>query len=192
MGPGSTELTEAQQRTRRRNRIWLLSITLVTLIMLAGGFYVGNLTASPPPPTPSRVPSGYKTVADGYFAYAVPSNWATSNLYSDFAGDLYNGGPSGWAGESTGARATAPYLGEPQPKALEAFGYDPPQPYQIGAGHPTSVSGATVAYEYTVTRPGGFTATAVDAWLASSGAELWLLIHASPATTNEILSTLRT
>jgi hypothetical protein len=186
------QLTPAQLRTRRRNRFWLVGITVATLTMLAVGFYIGNRTAGPAPPTPSLVPAGYKSVADNYFAYAVPSRWATSSLYSDFAGDLYNGDSSGWAAESVSARITAPVLGEPRPKSFEAFGEDPPRPYQISRGHPIAVTGATVAFEYTITRPGGFTATAVDAWQASSGAELWLLIDASSATTAEILSTLRT
>lgn len=188
----TSESPPTQQSTRRRNRFWLVAITVVTAIMLAAGYYIGNRTAAPAPPTPARVPPGYKAVADGYFAYAVPKGWATSSLYSDFAGDLYNGQASEFAAENLSARMTAPVPGEPRPKSLEAFGEDPPEPYQISGARPITVTGATVTYEYTISRPGGFTATAVDAWLASPGAELWLVIHASPATTDEILSTLRT
>ena len=48
-----------------------------------------------------------------------------------------------------------------------------------------------MAYRYTMTRPGGFEATAIDAWQSRSGAEIWLLIRADPATTASVLASLQ-
>ena len=42
-----------------------------------------------------------------------------------------------------------------------------------------------------MTRPGGFEATAIDAWQSSSGAEIWLLVRADPATTAAVLASLQ-
>jgi hypothetical protein len=42
-----------------------------------------------------------------------------------------------------------------------------------------------------MTRPGGFAATAVDAWRSATGAELWLVVDADPATTSAILASLK-
>ena len=47
-----------------------------------------------------------------------------------------------------------------------------------------------MAYRYTMTRPGGFEATAIDAWQSSSGAEIWLVVRADPATTAAVLASL--
>ena len=47
-----------------------------------------------------------------------------------------------------------------------------------------------MAFRYIPDRPGGFQATAVDAWQASTGAEIWLLVDADAATTSRILASL--
>jgi hypothetical protein len=61
----------------------------------------------------------------------------------------------------------------------------------MSAATPVLVKGATVAYRYTITRPQGFQAVAIDAWDANTGAELWLLVHADPVTTATVISTLK-
>ena len=47
-----------------------------------------------------------------------------------------------------------------------------------------------MAYRHLLTRPGGFQAVAIDAWQAGSGAEVWLLVHADPATTATVIGSL--
>ena len=71
-----------------------------------------------------------------------------------------------------------------------AFGEPQPGPYQAGGATPIRVPGATVAFRYTITTP-SFDATAVDAWQSNSGAEIWLLVYANPATTATVLGSLK-
>jgi hypothetical protein len=47
-----------------------------------------------------------------------------------------------------------------------------------------------VAYEYTLSRPQGFRAIAIDAWQAKTDAELWLLVRADSAHTTAVISSL--
>jgi hypothetical protein len=188
----SFELTPAERAIAKKNRRWLMTIALPTLVVGTIGILVSLYAATRGQTvTPSAVPAGYKSVPDGYFAYAVPSTWTTSILFSDYAGDLYNGEQSSWAAENLGTRLNPPTPGEAQPSSFKSFGQNVPTAYQLGPARLISVAGATVTYEYRMTRPGGFEATAVDAWESHTGAELWLLIHASPATTAEILGTLK-
>ena len=136
------------------------------------------------------VPAGYRAVSDGYFAYAVPSRWTLSTAYTDNVGDLDTAGNTGWIAEHVGARSAPPVPGEPAPATFATFGETLPVPYQLGPGVPTVVKGATLAYRYAFTRPGGFQATAVDVWQGRSGAEIWLLVRADAATTATILASL--
>lgn len=140
---------------------------------------------------PVQVPPGYQAISDGYFAYAVPSTWSQSSAYTDDVGDLDNQGSSGWAAEHVGAKASPPVAGETPPSSFATFGEERAVPYHLGAASPTQVKGASVAYRYTLTRPGGFEATAVDAWQSRTGAEIWLLVYADPATTSTVLASLQ-
>jgi hypothetical protein len=162
--------------------VLLTAITLVT-VMRAG--------SNPVPVKPLSVPSGYAPSTDGYFAYAFPASWSTNNIYSDNTGDNDLSGPSGWVAEHVGVRDSAPVVGETPPSTLKAFGMPRPTPYTLTGGTPVSVPGA-VALRYTMTRPGGFEATVIDAWRSGVGAEIWLVVHADPATTRTIVSSLNT
>lgn len=188
----SAELTVAEKAIRRRNRKWLAGLTFPALIVGAAAL-IATLAASSSGPavSPSTVPPGFKAVNDGYFAYSVPSQWTTDNLYTDNAGDLDTSGATGWVGEHVGVRATPPVPGEARPAALAAFGVDRPMPYAISAGVATKVTGASTAFRYVVTRPAGFRATVIDAWQSNSGAEMWLMVQAPPGVTDQILSTLK-
>ena len=86
-------------------------------------------------------------------------SWSQSSAYTDDVGDLDNSGPSGWAAEHVGARASPPMPGETPPSSFATFGEPQPSPYHLGPATPTQVKGAAVAYRYTLTRPGGFEAT---------------------------------
>lgn len=186
----SLELTPAEIEASRKNRRWLLWVALPTLIVGAiaaivsfavanGGHQVG----------PRTVPTGYQAVKDGYFAYSVPKGWTTNSLFSDYSGDLYYGGTGGWAAENLAGRPTAAIPGESQPASLKSFGENTPTPYHLSPAQKIVVPGAAVGYRYTATRPGGFSAVVIDVW-QSSGAELWLMIHSTPAITTEIVKSL--
>jgi hypothetical protein len=186
------ELTPQERATRRRNRR-LISYILVPSLLVGTAALLAALIASRGGPSirPLSVPPGYQSVSDGYFAYAVPSSWSQSEAYTDDVGDLDTQGTTGWAAEHVDARADAPKSGETPPSSFAAFGEPRPTAYQIGVATATSVPGANVAYRYLVTRPGGFQATAIDAWQANTGAEMWLLVDADANTTSAILASLR-
>jgi hypothetical protein len=139
---------------------------------------------------PVSVPPGYRAVSDNYFAYAVPAAWSQNNAYTDDVGDLDTQGASGWAAEHVGARSSPPDPGETAPSSFAVFGEPRAMPYTLGPATPVTVKGATVAYRYTLSRPPGFQAVAIDAWQAGSGAELWLLVHADAATTRAVINSL--
>lgn len=162
-------------------------------LLLGAAALAASLAAGggPPAPRPLSVPPGYQAVNDGVFAYSVPRTWSKNIAYSDDTGDLAYSGVDGWAGEYLGAKASAPSAGERPPASFAVFGQTRATPYTMGPAVPVTVAGATVAYRYEVTRPGGFNAVALDAWQASSGAQIWLLVHATPAVTSTIISTLR-
>ncbi len=186
------ELTPAEKKVRRRNRQWFMIIAIPAVVLgvaaLAASIIAGQST---PSVKPVSVPAGYKAVSDGVFAYAVPAAWATNDLYTDNAGDLDTSGRTGWVAEHVNDRPSPPVAGETPPQAFRAFGVNAPSSYQISSGQPTQVPGAAVAFRYQVSRPGGFQATAIDAWQSSSEAEIWLLVDASPAMTAQILGTFK-
>jgi hypothetical protein len=186
----NAELTPAEKAVRRRNRQWFL-VVAIPAVVLGVAALIAAIVAdqSVPSVRPLSVPFGYKAISDGVFAYAVPSSWSTNNLYSDDVGDLDTSGSSGWVAEHVDARASPPIEGEAAPKAFRDFGVDAPSPFHIGAAQPVRVPGTTIAFRYQITRPGGFRATAIDAWQSSSGAEIWLLVDAPQGTTAKILGT---
>ena len=145
---------------------------------------------STPSVRPLSVPTGYRAVSDGLFAYSVPDGWSTDVAYSDNTGDLDTQGRSGWAGEHVGVRTTHPTPDESRPAALAVFGEPKPTAYTLGPATAIRVNGASVAYRYEMTRPAGFRATVVDVWQESSDAELWLVVHASPSVTATLLASL--
>jgi hypothetical protein len=187
----SGELTPWEQAIRRKNRRWMM-VVAVPAVLVGTVALVATLLASSGGTTvrPRVVPVGYRAVSDGYFGYAVPTAWSQSNAYTDDVGDLDNQGPTGWAAEHLGARSSPPPAGEAAPASFATFGESRPVPYRLGPASPVRVKGAAVAYRYTLTRPGGFQAVAVDAWQATSGAEIWLLVHADPATTSAVVASL--
>jgi hypothetical protein len=187
----SVELTPVEREIRRKNRRWM-TLLLVPSLLIGTAALIAAVVAGSGPSSirPIAVPAGYRAVSDGYFAYAVPSSWAQSTAYTDNVGDLDTSGNTGWIAEHVGARSAPPVPGEPAPATFTTFGEIRPVPYHLGPAVPTEVKGASLAYRYTLTRPGGFQATAVDAWQAQSGAEIWMLVRADPATTSTILASL--
>jgi hypothetical protein len=187
-----SELTAAEKKIRRRNRQWFMVIAIPAAVLGVAAL-VASIVAdqSTPSVQPVTVPAGYKAVSDGVFAYAVPAGWSTNDLYTDDVGDLETSGSTGWVAEHLGPRPSPPVSGETPPPAFEVLGVNKPTPFQIGGAEPIRVPGAATAFSYQISRPGGFRATAVNAWQASSGAEIWLEVDAAPAMTARILSTFR-
>jgi hypothetical protein len=189
----SGELTPLEVAIRRRNRRWMGFVLFPSLI-IGGVALIAAVVAGSGGSSirPAQVtPPGYRTVSqDGYFAYVVPSAWSESAAYTDDVGDLDTQGQTGWVAEHVDARPGPPTAGETPPTSFATFGESRPIPYHIGPAVGITVRGATVAYRYLLTRPGGFQATAVDAWQASTGAEIWLLVDADATTTSTILASL--
>ena len=186
------DLTPEELVARRQNRRWMLflavpSIIVLLLALIATGVYWSNEPSGPK----VTAPPGYKAVRDGYFGYVVPGSWSTNPAFTDDAGDLDTSGPNGWAGEHRAYRPNAPVLGETPPSSLLAFGMPRPEPMQLTGGHPLTVKGADGAFIYEATRPGGFRATVVDAWSAHTGVELWLMVQAPAAVTQQVISSLQ-
>ena len=185
------ELTPYERAVRRKNRRWMAGIAIPALILGAAALILAVRAGSGGPSVrPVRVPSGYHTVSEGYFAYAAPSTWSQNNAYTDDVGDLYTGGSSGWVAEHLGARASPPGPGEAPPSSFAVFGQSRPGPFRMGPATPISVPGAQVAYRHLFSRSGGLQGVAIDAWQAGSGAEVWLLVHADPATTATVIGSL--
>jgi len=185
------ELTPLEIAQRRRNRRWMLALAIPTAVVVAFGTILSVEEATAGHIVhPLSVPAGYQAVTDGYFGYSVPASWKTSPIYSDFAGDLFNGGPGGWAAESLGISKVPPGPKASPPASFASFGEPTPTPYSLSPASKTEVHGASVAWSYTLSRPGGFRAEALDVWRSDSQTQLWLLIKASPTVTARILSTL--
>jgi hypothetical protein len=180
---------ELRQRAQARRRLGLVAVLGVGLgvATLIAAIVAGRSTSSP---RPTAVPAGYQAVDDGVFAYAVPRAWTTNQAATDNSGDRMTGGPDGWVAEHVETRVTRPGADEAPPTPFKSFGESRPTPFSIGPAAPTRVTGTTSAFRYAVTRPGGFRATAIEAWSSPARVELWMFVHASPATTATILSTL--
>jgi hypothetical protein len=185
------ELTPSERAVRRKNRRWMTLVAVPALILGAGALAAALLADSGGSSVhPVNVPTGFRAISDGYFAYAVPGSWSQSSAYTDDVGDLDTQGPSGWAAEHLSGRTSPPGPNEAAPATFATFGEPRPVPYQLGPATPLQVKGAAVAYRYLLTRPDGFQAVAVDAWQSGNGAEIWLLVHADTATTATVISSL--
>lgn len=188
------DLTPEELVARRKNRRLLLglvvpSIVVLGLALIATAFFWNNEPGGPK----ISAPAGYKSVSDGYVAYAVPQSWANNPAFSDDAGDTDTSGPSGFAGENRAYRSTPPVPapGENPPASLQAFGMPRAESFDLTDGHPVTVPGATTSFAYTATRPGGFHATVIDTWSSRTGVEVWLMVQAPAQVTDQIVSSLR-
>lgn len=181
------ELSPAERALRRRNRRLLLLVSVPAVIVGAAALIAAVVASSSSPSVkPSGVPAGYKAVTDGYFGYAVPSGWSTNDLFTDAVGDLETSGSGGWVAEHIGVRSTPPAPGETPPSSLRTLGI-----VHLESGQPITVPGAQAAYRYSFAATGGPAGVAVNAWQASTGAELWVVVDAPPGVTSQILASLK-
>lgn len=187
----SPRLDAVGRQIRRRNRRWfiLLLMTPAVFGLLA---VLAVVTNGPPEPSvkPVSVPTGYRAISDAYFGYAIPSGWTVNRAFSDTNADFFYGTGLSWVGENLRIAKTAPLPGADPPTQLATFGQAGSLPYQLGTARPVTVPGIAVAYQYDVTRPNGFHATALEVWERSSDTDMWLLVHANPSVTTTILASL--
>lgn len=185
------DLTPAERLRRRSNRRWMVGLAAGSAFIVGAALLVSAIETSREPNGPSiSAPAGYKVVKDGYFSYAVPKAWSTNQAYTDQAGDVDTSGPSGWAGQHIDYLLHAPTLQATPPVALQAFGQAVPSPFTLTQGHEIPVKGASVAFEYQASRPGGFHAVVVHVWSSATDVELWLMVDAPSAQSAVILASL--
>lgn len=185
------DLTPAERMRRRSNRRWMIGVAGGSVLILAAALAVSAIEAARAPNGPQiAVPAGYQAVKDGYFSYAVPSSWSTNPAYTDQAGDVETSGPSGWTGQHIDYLMHAPLLGAAPPPTLDSFGQTAPSPLSLTGGHAITIKGVSTAYEYQASRPNGFHAVVINAWTSNRDVELWLIVHAPPGETSQILGTL--
>jgi hypothetical protein len=184
-------LTPAEVAARRSNRRWMLILVGVSAVILGLGLVSMDVASSNEPTGPHiTAPAGFKVENDSYFAYLVPTSWSNNPAGTDETGDVETSGPSGWVGEHIAYFRTTPQMGERPPLSLEAFQEPRPEPFRLSGGEALAVKGASGAFEYQATRPGGFHAVVVDAWSDATGVELWLMVDAPPAVTSRLLGSL--
>jgi hypothetical protein len=185
------DLTPAERLRRRSNRRWMVGLAVGSILLLGAALLVSAIETSREPNGPSiSAPAGYQVVKDGYFSYVVPKSWSTNQAYTDQAGDVDTSGTSGWAGQHIDYLLHAPTLQATPPAALQAFGQPAPSPFTLTQGHEITVKGASVAFEYRASRPGGFHAVVVHAWSSATDVELWLMVDAPAAQSSVILNSL--
>jgi hypothetical protein len=176
---------------RRRNRRWMV-LMLLTPVCLGLIVALTFLTRGPAEPVVKPVvPAGYRAISDAYFGYAIPAAWKVNTTYSDVVGDIFYQGRDGWAAESLGVRTQPPTPGGSLPAATAAFAAPRPTPFSLGPALATHVTGTTVAYRYTATRPGGMRATVIHTWQRSTQTEIWLIVSAPDPVTATIVNSLR-
>jgi hypothetical protein len=184
-------LTPEEIVARRSNRRWMVGLAISSIAILAAALAATAIANSNEPSGPKQAPPpGYHTINDGYFSYIVPTTWTDNGAFSDSAGDVEDSGPSGFAAQHIDLLKTAPTLGETPPKSLQALGVAHPAPLSLSQGHAVEVKGASTAFAYTATRPGGFEATVIDAYDFHAAVELWLVVAGPPDVTAAVLNSL--
>jgi hypothetical protein len=175
--------------TRRWLLLFLFSpFVLVLIVVLLATTSVFREPAVPP----MSVPPGYRAISDAYYGYSVPSSYRENPSWSDANGDFFYGTPrTGWVAETLLVADHAPGPAAAPPTVFTFYGELHRTSFRAGPAHPVRVPDTTVAYEETITRPGGWRAVAVDTWLADSHTQMWLLVKASPAVTHTVIASLR-
>jgi hypothetical protein len=177
-----------RQRVRRTRR-WML-LLLLTPLCLFGISVLAFGTSGPPEPVvhPRSTPPGYQAVTDSYFGYAVPKGYTQSTTWTDQNGDFLYGGPRAFVAETEIILNHSPSAASPPPPAFRSFGEPTLVSYQSGPAHRITVPGTRVAFEEQITRPGGWVATAIDAWERDTTTQVWLLIRAPAAVSRLVIA----
>jgi hypothetical protein len=169
-----------------------MAVFMLTPVVMAILVVLAITTSGPPEPSVStKVPAGYRAVADAYYAYAVPADWKENDAYTDSNGDFFYQGKGGWAAETLLIRKSPPLPGDKPPASFEAFGEIRATSYQQSPASAVKVPGTDAAWEYVITRQNGFRAEAIDAWEKNTRTELWLLVRSTASTSETIFDSLR-
>lgn len=165
----------------------LTPICLFTVCWLLWG------TSGPAEPSvkPVSVPSGYKAISDLYYGYSIPRGYTQQVQWTDQNGDWFYGTRGSFVAESLSAKTTRPSGHETPPPAFKSAALDVPSPLTLGAPQVIKVHGADIGYLYRASRPGGWKATVVQVWSATSGPRMWLMIHGSPTMTQAVVASIR-
>lgn len=180
----------SRQRVRR-TRLWML-LLLLTPVCLAVISLLTYAASNPEPVVhPTSTPQGWQAITDAYFGYAVPASYSQNAGWTDTDADYFYGNPAAFVAETLVVAKTSPTAATRPPASFKDFAEQSPVPYSLSGGHPLSVPGTNFGWEATVTRPGGFRATAVDAWESGTQTEIWLLIRAPAAVTRQVVASLQ-
>jgi hypothetical protein len=173
----------------RKTRRWML-LLLLTPLCLFGISVLAFGTSGPPEPVvhPRSTPRGYEAVTDSYFGYAVPASYTQNTTWTDQNGDFLYGTQRTFVAETEAILTRSPTAGAQAPPAFKSFGERTLVPYRTGPAHRVTVPGTRIAFEEQITRPGGWRATAVDAWEQDTTTQVWLLIRAPASVTRQVLA----
>ncbi len=170
-----------------------MALLLLTPVCLAGISLLAFNTTGPPEPVvhPRSTPTGYRAITDAYFGYVVPSGFKQNTTWTDQNGDFFYGTPSAYVAETLLSPKHGPTAGSAPPPPFQAFGVPKPTPFSARGVHGVTVPGTHGAWQEQISRPGGFVATAVDAWEPATSSQIWLLVHAPPAVVRTVLASLK-
>jgi hypothetical protein len=187
------DFTPEELQARRSNRRWMVGLAVGGIAILAGALAATAIANGNQPSGPRQTaPPGYQTVYNDYFSFVVPKTWTNNGSFTDGAGDVENSGPTGFAAQHIDFLRTPPTLGQTPPAAFQSLGTAHPAPFTLSGGHPVQVKGASTAFAYTATRPGGFTGSVIDAYDYRAAVELWLLVSGPADVTATVLNSLET
>jgi hypothetical protein len=173
----------------RRTRRWML-LLLLTPLCLFGISILAFGTSGPPEPVvhPRSMPPGYQAVTDSYFGYAVPNSYTQNTTWTDQNGDFLYGRQNAFVAETEAILTHTPTAASPPPSSFKSFGERTLVPYRVGPAHRVTVPGTHIAFEEQITRPGGWVATAIDAWQQGTTTQVWLLIRAPGSVTHQVVA----
>jgi hypothetical protein len=173
----------------RKTRRWMLLLLLTPLCLFGISILAFGTTGPPEPVVHPRVtPRGYQAITDAYFGYAIPSGYTQNTTWTSQNGQFFYGTPKNYVAETESILKTSPSATTPPPSAFRSFGEPTLTGYTAGPAHRIAVQGVRIAFERTITRPGGWHALAVDVWEADTTTQAWLLIHTPAGISHQVIA----
>jgi hypothetical protein len=180
------------RRRVRKVRIWM-TLLLLTPVCLALISLLAFGTSGPPEPVihPRSTPHGYQAITDADFGYAIPSGYQQNTTWTDQNADFLYGSSGAFVAETLASPDHPPTASSPPPLSFSSFGEPRLVPFTAHGMHAVTVPGTRQAWEEQITRPGGWIATAVDAWEADTSTQIWLLVHAPAGIARTVVASLQ-